>query len=121
MSFRGKMSIMAVSAAIAIYAAVGGLLSPWTRAQQPINDGDGKTPLFPYGFGLTYAQGAELVDARAAKHQRARPQHSDVVPAAGRRVHVRAGVVDHDRATSAQRARILRRKPDSEVIPCAGR
>ncbi|NRQ39933.1 glycoside hydrolase family 3 protein, partial [Nonomuraea sp. NN258] len=23
-------------------------------AQQPINAGDGKTPLFPYGFGLTY-------------------------------------------------------------------
>jgi beta-glucosidase len=22
--------------------------------QQPINDGDGKAPLFPYGFGLTY-------------------------------------------------------------------
>ncbi|MEU7742686.1 glycoside hydrolase family 3 N-terminal domain-containing protein [Nonomuraea sp. NPDC049158] len=25
-------------------------------AQQPINTGDGKTPLFPYGFGLTYGQ-----------------------------------------------------------------
>ena len=24
-------------------------------SQQPINDGDGKAPLFPYGFGLTYA------------------------------------------------------------------
>ncbi|SEU12534.1 glycoside hydrolase family 3 N-terminal domain-containing protein [Nonomuraea wenchangensis] len=25
-----------------------------SASQQPINDGDGKTPLFPYGFGLTY-------------------------------------------------------------------
>ncbi|MBC6461763.1 glycoside hydrolase family 3 protein [Actinomadura sp. HBU206391] len=25
-----------------------------SAGQQPINDGDGKTPLFPYGFGLTY-------------------------------------------------------------------
>ncbi|NUT41182.1 MAG: beta-glucosidase [Thermoactinospora sp.] len=25
-----------------------------SSSQQPINDGDGKTPLFPYGFGLTY-------------------------------------------------------------------
>ncbi|MFI7124907.1 glycoside hydrolase family 3 N-terminal domain-containing protein [Nonomuraea sp. NPDC050153] len=28
-----------------------------SASQQPINSGDGKTPLFPYGFGLTYAQG----------------------------------------------------------------
>lgn len=46
MSFRGKMSIMAVSAAIAIYAAVGGLLSPWTRAQQPINDSGTQLRIF---------------------------------------------------------------------------
>jgi carboxyl-terminal processing protease len=46
MSFRGKMSIMAVSAAIAIYAAVGGLLSPWTRAQQPINDAGAQMRIF---------------------------------------------------------------------------
>jgi beta-glucosidase len=26
-------------------------------AQQPINDGDGKPPLFPYGFGLSYPAG----------------------------------------------------------------
>jgi beta-glucosidase len=26
-----------------------------TTSQQPINDGDGKQPLFPYGYGLTYA------------------------------------------------------------------
>jgi carboxyl-terminal processing protease len=38
MSFRGKLSILMVSAAIAMYAVVGGMLSPWTRAQQPIND-----------------------------------------------------------------------------------
>ncbi|GAA1528331.1 hypothetical protein GCM10009827_051930 [Dactylosporangium maewongense] len=25
-----------------------------TASQEPINDGDGKTPLFPFGFGLTY-------------------------------------------------------------------
>jgi carboxyl-terminal processing protease len=46
MSFRGKMSIMAVSAALAIYAAVGGLLSPWTRAQQPINDAGAQMRIF---------------------------------------------------------------------------
>ncbi|MGV9382389.1 glycoside hydrolase family 3 protein [Nonomuraea sp. NPDC003707] len=28
-----------------------------SASQQPINSGDGKTPLFPYGFGLTYGQG----------------------------------------------------------------
>ncbi|SCL14670.1 beta-glucosidase [Micromonospora nigra] len=28
---------------------------PATATQQPVNDGDGRTPLFPYGFGLTYA------------------------------------------------------------------
>jgi beta-glucosidase len=27
-----------------------------SASQQPINAGDGKTPLFPYGFGLTYGQ-----------------------------------------------------------------
>ncbi|GAB1692470.1 glycoside hydrolase family 3 protein [Krasilnikovia sp. M28-CT-15] len=34
----------------------GKLPVSWARdvTQQPINDGDGKTPLFPYGFGLTY-------------------------------------------------------------------
>jgi beta-glucosidase len=29
-----------------------------SASQEPINDGDGKTPLFPYGFGLTYATGS---------------------------------------------------------------
>jgi beta-glucosidase len=28
-----------------------------SASQQPINDGDGKTPLFPYGFGLSYSTG----------------------------------------------------------------
>ncbi|GIM93223.1 glycoside hydrolase family 3 N-terminal domain-containing protein [Paractinoplanes toevensis] len=39
------------------YAPTGKLPVTWMQsaAQQPINDGDGKTPLFPYGFGLTYA------------------------------------------------------------------
>ena len=34
----------------------GKLPMTWMRsvAQQPINDGDGQDPLFPYGFGLTY-------------------------------------------------------------------
>lgn len=28
----------------------------WMRAasQQPVNKGDGKKPLFPFGYGLTY-------------------------------------------------------------------
>ncbi|GIE58416.1 beta-glucosidase [Actinoplanes octamycinicus] len=39
------------------YAPTGKLPVTWMQsaAQQPINDGDGKTPLFPYGFGLTYS------------------------------------------------------------------
>jgi beta-glucosidase len=38
------------------YAPTGTLPSTWMQSasQQPINDGDGKTPLFPFGFGLTY-------------------------------------------------------------------
>jgi beta-glucosidase len=38
------------------YAPTGKLPDTWMQSvsQQPINDGDGKTPLFPYGFGLTY-------------------------------------------------------------------
>ncbi|HEU4423173.1 MAG TPA: carbohydrate-binding protein, partial [Pilimelia sp.] len=34
----------------------GKLPMTWMQSasQQPINDGDGKTPLFPYGFGLSY-------------------------------------------------------------------
>ena len=28
-----------------------------SSAQEPINDGDGQTPLFPFGFGLTYGTG----------------------------------------------------------------
>ncbi|MEO8648908.1 MAG: S41 family peptidase [Acidobacteriota bacterium] len=46
MSFRGKLSIMAVSTAIALYAVVGGMLSPWTRAQQPINDAGAQIRIF---------------------------------------------------------------------------
>ena len=46
MSFRGKLSIMVVSAAIALYAVVGGMLSPWTRAQQPINDAGAQIRIF---------------------------------------------------------------------------
>jgi beta-glucosidase len=38
------------------FAPAGKLPVTWMQsaAQQPINDGDGKTPLFAYGFGLTY-------------------------------------------------------------------
>ena len=46
MSFRGKISVLAVSGAIALYAVVGGLLSPWTRAQQPINDAGAQIRIF---------------------------------------------------------------------------
>lgn len=46
MSFRGRLSILFVSAAIAAYAAVGGYLSPWTRAQQPINDSGSQLRIF---------------------------------------------------------------------------
>jgi len=35
-----------VSAAIAMYAVVGGMLSPWTRAQQPINDSGAQIRIF---------------------------------------------------------------------------
>ena len=27
---------------------------PTTAADEPINEGDGKTDLFPFGFGLSY-------------------------------------------------------------------
>ena len=46
MSFRGKLSILVVSVAIALYAVVGGLLSPWARAQQPINDAGAQIRIF---------------------------------------------------------------------------
>ncbi|MFI0897943.1 glycoside hydrolase family 3 N-terminal domain-containing protein [Streptomyces sp. NPDC020983] len=38
------------------YAPTGKLPMSWMQSasQEPINDGDGKTPLFPYGYGLTY-------------------------------------------------------------------
>ena len=38
------------------FAPTGKLPVTWMQSasQQPINDGDGKAPLFPYGFGLTY-------------------------------------------------------------------
>ena len=46
MSFRGKLSILMVSAAIALYAVIGGMLSPWARAQQPINDAGAQVRIF---------------------------------------------------------------------------
>lgn len=46
MSFKGKMSILGLSALIALYAVVGGMLSPWTRAQQPINDSGAQLRIF---------------------------------------------------------------------------
>jgi beta-glucosidase len=41
------------------YAPTGKLPMTWPQSgsQEPINDGDGKTPLFPLGYGLTYAGG----------------------------------------------------------------
>jgi beta-glucosidase len=41
------------------YAPTGKLPVTWpqTSSQEPINDGDGKPALFPYGFGLTYPGG----------------------------------------------------------------
>src|SRR4028119_6481 len=47
MSFRGKFFILAISAVIAIYALVGGVLSPFSiRAQQPINDAGAQIRIF---------------------------------------------------------------------------
>lgn len=46
MSFRGKLSVLMVSAAIALYAVIGGMLSPWARAQQPINDAGAQIRIF---------------------------------------------------------------------------
>jgi len=47
MSFRGKLFILTISAAIAVYALVGGVLSPLsTQAQQPINDAGAQIRIF---------------------------------------------------------------------------
>jgi carboxyl-terminal processing protease len=46
MTFRGKVSVLVVSGVIAVYAVVGGMLSPWTRAQQPINDSTAQMRIF---------------------------------------------------------------------------
>src|SRR5687768_17395602 len=46
MTFRGKVSVLVISGVIAIYAVVGGMLSPWTRAQQPINDSTAQLRIF---------------------------------------------------------------------------
>jgi carboxyl-terminal processing protease len=46
MNFRGKVSVLVLSGVIAIYAVVGGMLSPWTRAQQPINDSTAQLRIF---------------------------------------------------------------------------
>jgi carboxyl-terminal processing protease len=47
MTFRGKFLILAISAVIAVYALVGGVLSPLaTRAQQPINDAGAQMRIF---------------------------------------------------------------------------
>ena len=47
MSFRGKLFILTISAVIAVYALVGGILSPLaTRAQQPINDAGAQIRIF---------------------------------------------------------------------------
>ena len=46
MSFRGKLSVLMLSVAVALYAAIGGILSPWARAQQPINDSGAQLRIF---------------------------------------------------------------------------
>ena len=46
MTFRGKLSVLVVSGVLAVYAVVGGMLSPWTRAQQPINDSTAQMRIF---------------------------------------------------------------------------
>ena len=46
MTFRGKVSVLVISGVLAIYAVVGGMLSPWTRAQQPINDSTAQMRIF---------------------------------------------------------------------------
>jgi carboxyl-terminal processing protease len=46
MTFRGKVSVLVISGVIAVYAVVGGMLSPWTRAQQPINDSTAQMRIF---------------------------------------------------------------------------
>ena len=46
MSFRGKLSILVISVAVALYAVIGGMLSPWARAQQPINDAGAQIRIF---------------------------------------------------------------------------
>lgn len=40
------MSILVISSFIALYAVVGGMFSPWTRAQQPINDAGAQMRIF---------------------------------------------------------------------------
>lgn len=46
MSFRGKISILILSVTVALYAVIGGMLSPWARAQQPINDSGAQLRIF---------------------------------------------------------------------------
>ena len=47
MSYRGKFLVGIISAAIAVYAVVGGLMGAWqTRAQQPINDAGAQIRIF---------------------------------------------------------------------------
>ena len=46
MSFRGKLSILVLSVSVALYAVIGGMLSPWARAQQPINDAGAQIRIF---------------------------------------------------------------------------
>lgn len=46
MSFRGKISVLILSVTIALYAVIGGMLSPWARAQQPISDAGAQLRIF---------------------------------------------------------------------------
>lgn len=46
---------------------------PQTASQEPVNDGDGKTPLFPLGFGLTWPAPLAGCDLRPIGTIGARP------------------------------------------------
>ena len=77
------------------YAPTGKLPSTWMQSasQQPINDGDGKPALFPYGFGLTYG----------SRHD---PQRVRRDPGGELHHAVRYADRDHDRHRRRQRRRL---------------
>jgi beta-glucosidase len=73
-----------------------------SASQQPINDGDGKTPLFPYSFGLSYPTSAP--DAASAPSQ---------VPLSRASCHTGEFRCDNTTPTGCRRA-----EPDSHPYTC---